>query len=139
MTVDDLRVAPHIPVGFGIGARTGGFDEPGMLVGSVIENKIHDDADVALACLGGEAIKIGHRAVLRIDRGVVGDVVAEVDLWRRVDGRQPDRIDAERLQVVEARCDAVEIADSVAVGILETARIDLVDDRVLPPVGIRLK
>jgi hypothetical protein len=40
------------------------------------------------------------------------------------------------LQVVEARGDAVQVADAVAVRILKTARINFVDDGVLPPVLI---
>jgi len=37
--------------------------------------------------------------------------------------------------VVEARRDPGQIADAVAVGVLERARVDLVDDGVLPPHG----
>ena len=104
-----------------------------MLVGGVVRNKIHDDADVAGFRFLHQMIEIGHGAVLRINRGVVGDVVAEVDLRRRIHRRDPDGVDAEIFQVVEALGDAVEVADAVAVRILKTARIDFVDDRVLPP------
>src|ERR1700691_5085723 len=107
-----------------------------MLVGGVVEDQIHNDADVALVRFGDKAVEVGEGAVLRVDVGVVGDVVAEVDLRRRIDGGEPDGVDAERLEIVEARGDAVEVADAVAVGVLETARIDFVDDGVLPPVGI---
>src|SRR6202012_4153146 len=69
---------------------------------------------------------------------VVGDVVAEVDLRRGVHGRDPDGIDAEALEVVEALGDAVEVADAVAVGVLIATGIDLVDDCVLPPGAIVL-
>ncbi len=43
------------------------------------------------------------------------------------------RIDTELFEVVEPLGDAVQIADAVTVGILEAARVDLVDHRVLPP------
>ena len=65
-----------------------------MLVGGVVQHQIHNDADVALARLSNEAIEIGQGAVLRVDVLVVGDVVAEVHLRRRIAGRQPDRIHA---------------------------------------------
>ena len=91
-------------------------------------------ADVALVGLGHQAVEVRQRAVLRIDVLVVGDVVAEIDLRRGIDGREPDRVDAEFLQVVEALGDAVQVADAVAVRVLKAARIDLVDDGVLPPV-----
>ena len=37
------------------------------------------------------------------------------------------------MEIVEALGDAVEVADAVVVGVLEAARVDLVDDGVLPP------
>ena len=107
-----------------------------MLVGGVVEHHVEQDADVALLRLGDEAVEVGEGAVLRVDALVVGDVVAEVDLRRGIHGRDPDGVDAEGLEVVEALGDAVEVADAVAVGVLEAAGIDLVDDRVLPPGGV---
>ena len=77
----------------------------------------------------------------RIDAGVVGDVVAEVGHRRGEEGRQPDRVHAERalaavVQVVEAGDDPRQVADAVAVGVLEAARVDLVDDGAPPPAGL---
>ena len=107
-----------------------------MLVGGVVQHQIHNDADVALARLSNEAIEIGQGAVLRIDGPVVGDVVAKVDLRRGIDRCEPDGVDSERLQIVQPRSDAVQIADAVAVRILEAARINFVDDAVLQPVRV---
>jgi hypothetical protein len=69
--------------------------------------------------LGHQPVEVGQRAVLRIDVLVVGDVVAEVHLRRGIDGRQPDRVHAQFLQVVQPLGDAVQIADAVAVRILK--------------------
>jgi hypothetical protein len=75
---------------------------------------------------------------LRIDALVVGDVVTEVYLRGRKEGSDPDAVDAQILQIVEMVGDAVEIADAVAIGVPEAARVDLVDDGVMPPrLGIR--
>ena len=52
---------------------------------------------------GEQAVEVGEGAVLGVDGGVVGDVVAEVDLGRGVHGGEPDGVDAEGLEVVEAR------------------------------------
>ena len=94
---------------------------------------------MALAGLGDETVEVGQGAVLRIDVFVVGDVVAEVDLRRWVDGREPDGVDAEVLEVVEALGDALQVADAIEIRVLKAARIDLVDDGVLPPVSSRLE
>ena len=69
----------------------------------------------------------------RVDRRVVAHVVAEVGHRRAVDRREPDRVDTEAGDVVEPRADAGEVADPVAVGVRERARIDLVDDGRPPP------
>jgi hypothetical protein len=81
---------------------------------------------------GDERVEVGKRAVDGIDRVVVGDVVAEVGVRRRVDRRQPDGVGAEVLDVVEPRGDPAQVADAVAVRVLEGARVDLVDDGVRP-------
>ena len=51
----------------------------------------------------------------------------------RVDRGDPDGVDAEPLDVVEAVVDPGEVADAVAVGVEETARVDLVDSGAAPP------
>src|SRR5262249_39049307 len=67
---------------------------------------------------------------------VVGDVVAEVGHRRWEDGRDPDGIDAQPLQVVQPLGDARQVAYAVVIGVLKPARVDLVDDAALPPLGL---
>ena len=74
------------------------------------------------------------RAEGRVDRAVVGNVVAVVAQRRGVERQQPDRRDAQLLDVVELLDQAVEIADAVAVGVEERLDVGLVDHRVLVPV-----
>src|SRR5581483_7261585 len=56
-----------------------------------------------------------------------------VSARRRVERRQPDRIDSELREVGQARPDAGQVTDAVAVFIRKAAYVDLVDDRVSPP------
>ena len=79
-----LAVAPDVPVTLGIGLGGAGLLEPGVLVGGVVEDDVHDDADVVF--FGGleELVEVAHGAVLGVDGLVVGDVVAEVDLGRGI-------------------------------------------------------
>ena len=111
-------------------------EKPGVLVGAVVEHEIHDDADAAASGLGDEAIHVLHRAEERVHVPVVRDVVAVVVLRRAVHRRQPDRVDPQRLQIVQMREDAGDVADPVAVGVGEAARVDLIDHRPLPPGGV---
>jgi hypothetical protein len=68
---------------------------------------------------------------------VVADVVAVVVLGARVDRREPDDVDTQRLEVVEVVDDPAQVAHAVAVGVGEAAWIDLVHHRGLPPHGGR--
>ena len=87
--------------------------------------------------LGDQLVEVGERAERRVDVVVVGDVVAEVGVRRDGDRAQPDAVDAEPLQVVEPLDDPPQVADAVAVGVAERARIDLVERAFAPPrVGV---
>ena len=50
-----------------------------------------------------------------------------------MNGHQPDRSNTESLQVIQFLGDAVEVTNAVAVGIIEGADKNLVEDRVMPP------
>ena len=67
----------------------------------MVEDEVEDDRDPALVGGGDEPVEVGHRAEQRIDRRMVRDVVADVEPGRGVDRREPDRVDPERLEVVE--------------------------------------
>ena len=84
---------------------------------------------------GTQRVEVVERAEERVDIAVVGDVVAGIFLRRAVERAQPDGIDSERDEVIEAARDAGEVPDAVAGCIRERARIDLVDDGRAPPLG----
>ena len=50
-------------------------------------------------------------------------------------GRQPHNVDAQILEVVDARDDALEVTDTSPGRILEGRRVDLVDGALLPPAA----
>ena len=83
-----------------------------------------------------QPIEIGQAAKQRIDARIIRHVIAEIDHRRREDRRDPQRVDAERYEVIEPPLDAVEIADTVTVHVLKGARINLVDYAALPPCGL---
>ena len=107
-----------------------------MLVAGVVHDEVDDHADVALVRLVEEVVEVLHRAGLGEDVGVVGDVVAAVAQRRGEERRHPEAVDAEPVQVVELLGQAAEVADAVAVGVLEGAHQDLVEDRGLEPVRL---
>ncbi len=82
---------------------------------------------------GQQLLPIGQRAELVHDVLVIADVVAVVVVGRFVDRREPDDIDAQRLEVIQLLDDAAQVADAVAVAVVKAARVDLVDDAFFPP------
>ena len=126
-------IAPQVPVASRVGAARAGLEEPGVLVRGVVGDEVEQHPDPARVGGLDEAIEVGEGAEDRVDVAVVGDVVAEVGHRRPEDRRDPDGVDAEPLQVLEPGRDAREVADPVAVRVLERARVDLVDDARLPP------
>ena len=80
-----------------------------------------------------QAIERGEITEDRRDIAVIGNVVTEIGHRRRKDRGEPDRIDAQRSDMIEAPFDPGEIADTVAVAVLKGARIDLIDGAALPP------
>ena len=81
-----------------------------------------------LLCLGDQAVHVVKIAEDWIDILVVGNIVAVVILRRTVDRGKPDGVDAQIFQIVKSADDAREIADAVAVGILKTLWVNLIDD-----------
>ena len=49
-----------------------------MLVGGVVDHKIHHELHAALVQAGDQLVKVGEGAEHRVDIAVVGDVVAVV-------------------------------------------------------------
>ena len=72
-------------------------------------------------------------AVARVDAAIVGDVVAVVAVGRRHERRQPDDVDPEGVEVLDAAREAGEVARAVAGGVGEGLEDERVDDGVLVP------
>jgi len=107
-----------------------------VLVRGVGEHEVGDDLQAEGVGAFDQAVEIGQGPEHRVDVAIVGDVIAEILHRRGEEGAEPDGVDAERGDVVEAGGDPGQVADAVAVAVGETARIDLIDDRAAPPVGV---
>ena len=128
-----LGIGPDIPVGMVVLAAGAAFDEPGMFVGGVGPDLIDDDAQAEVMGAGDQRVEIGERAEDRIDIAIIRHVIAEVAHRALEEGREPDGVDAERGDIGKMGGDAGQIADAVAIGVGEAARIDLVDGGAAPP------
>ena len=77
--------------------------------------------------------EVVERAVVGMDRTVVGDVVAVVAQRRREERHQPDGVDAQVLQIIELLRQPAKIADAVAIAVVQRAHVHLINDRVFVP------
>src|SRR5471030_849618 len=100
-----------------------------MLIGGVVDDQLGDDAKPSTVSVPQKIAEVVHGAVTRIHGRVVGDVVAVVPQRRRIEGKQPDRGDAEVLEVVELLSQAAEVADLVGVAVVERPDMGLINDR----------
>jgi len=51
----------------------------------VVQDKVEEDLQTATMRVGNEPVEVVDRPEKRVDRGVIGDVIAEVEAGRRVD------------------------------------------------------
>ena len=99
----------------------------------MVHHHVHDHADVMGLGRCQQMVEIRHRAEHGIDRFIIGNVIAEILLRGGVNRRQPNGIDLQTLQIVETLNDSVDVTDSIAVCVLETARIDFIHQGMFPP------
>jgi len=108
-----------------------------MPAGKVVGDEIEDQADAAGMGLAYESPGVVVGAKARVDRAVVDDVVAmEISRVTRAfeKRREPEAVDPQVLEGVQALGDALEVADAVAIGIAEGGDPEVIDDGVLVPV-----
>jgi hypothetical protein len=109
--------------------------EPRMLVGRVIWGEIEHQPNAGGVQRVDELVQVLQRAEPRVHVEVVRDVVPEIYARRPKDRRKPYRVHAEPSQVIDALAEAAEVTQPVAIRIGEAVRVDLVEDRSLPPRG----
>jgi hypothetical protein len=75
----------------------------------VVHDEVGDDPYAAGVRLADELAEVLDGAELGQHGGVVGDVVAAVAQGAGIEGRQPEAVDAEPLEVVELGDDPLEV------------------------------
>ena len=107
--------------------------EPGVPVGGMVDHELGDHLQLSALGFLHETAEVLHGTEIGIDLAILGNVVAVVAARRGVERQQPERGDAEILQIVELVGQAGEVADAVVVAVGEGLDVQLVDDRVLEP------
>lgn len=98
----------------------------------MIHDQIHENLDSFRMSLLQQPLHVRNGSILGVDVLVVGDVISVVFVGRDENGRNPNDINAESLELVQLVDDAVDVSVTVVVGVFERLGIDLVDDGLLP-------
>ena len=93
----------------------------------MIRDKVHDQFHVTGMKFRYQFFCVVQRAELLHNVPVIRNVIPVVVVRAFIAGTEPDGVDAEFFQIIQARNDAGKIADAVSVGIQKTARVDLID------------
>src|SRR5437870_6515106 len=104
-----------------------------MLIRGVVDDQLGDDPQIAAMGFPHKVLEVRHPPIGRIDVLVIGDVIAVVAQGRGIEGQQPQRRNAEILQIIELAAQPREITASIVIGVEERLDVELIDDRVLVP------
>ena len=95
---------------------------------------IDHDPQAQTMGFGDQRVEISKRAVFWMDVAVVRHVIAKVLLRRLKEWRNPNGVDTQTCDIVQAGCNARQIADAIPVGILKRPWVDLIDNGGFPPL-----
>src|SRR5574344_122740 len=126
---DSVVALPFSPI-IEISVRRAGFlrfDEPPMLIRGVVHHQIHDNSNAPAFRFGNQMVHIRHRAEIRIDGAIVGNVIAIVGIGRSVNRRKPKDANAKVFQIVQLGNNSRDIPDAITIRIAKRARVDLID------------
>src|SRR5258707_8093937 len=87
--------------------------------------------------LAHEYLEVAQSPARRVDIDVVGNIISIVTHRRRIKGKQPERSDTQRMQVVELRGETGKITDSISIAVVEGADAQFIENGVLVPQRIR--
>ena len=98
-------------------------------------HEVEADADSLCMCIANQLDQLRVGSETRVHFVVVGDVVTAVFKRTFENRTQPDGVESAGFHVIEPAADAFEVADAVAVAILKTRGVDVVDHGVFEPFG----
>ena len=106
------------------------FFEPLVLVRGMVDHKIHHDSDTALPCLGYQLVEILHRAELRLNGFIIGNIITIVVIRAFINRGEPNMICPQLGNMIQTFNDTTKITNTVAVGIFVRSRIYLINNRI---------
>ncbi|MCY1234894.1 hypothetical protein D9M72_474910 [compost metagenome] len=100
----------------------------------MVGNDVDNQFDACFVQRRGHLVEVCQGAQPGVHIAVVVDVVPSVRKRGGIEGAEPYGVDAQLPQVGHLGRDTGQVAQSVPVAVMETARVDLVDGGLAPPV-----
>ena len=126
-------VDPDVPVSLGVVATAAAFGKPCMLGGGMAPDLIDQHLQPERMRARQQNIEIRQRAEAWIDAAVIADVIAEIAHRTGEERTDPEPVDTEVGDVVQALGESTQVADAIAVAVGKAARVDLIQHRASPP------
>ena len=96
-----FSLPPDVVISAGIVSGAAAFHKPLVLIRSVVNDKIHDDADAAFMSFVKQLVKIFHSPKFIHDRLIIADVISVIVVGRLVYRGEPDDIDSQIFQIIQ--------------------------------------
>src|SRR5437667_4778100 len=110
-----------------------------MLVRGMVDDKLGDHAQAATVGFAQKPPNVPERTVGGMNVAVVGNIIAFVFQRRGAKRQEPDRRYTEIADVIELLGQAGEVANAIAIAVLESADMNFIDDGVLVPERVILE
>ena len=104
-----------------------------MLIAGMIDDQIHNQLHSPLMQACNKPVEIFHSALERINRSVITDIIAVIDIGRIIMRGQPDDLHPKGFQVIQPVYQTGEIAYAITVTVAERPCVHLIDNSFFPP------
>ena len=125
--------APDIIIRIGIDSAAA-LLKPFVFVTGVVDHQIHDHLHSPVMGFPQAGLKGLHAAELGINVHVVRNIIAAIRSGGWIQGRKPDSIAAQALDIIQLFNHAVQIAHAIAVSVPEAPGPDLIKHGILIPI-----
>ena len=115
LSVDNFAFSPEVPVVVWVVVSLFTFLEPLAFVRSMVDDEIHDNFDAFFMAGIQQSVEVFHGSVFRINSVIIRDIIAIVRLRGGINGRKPDTVNSEALQIVELLIYSVQVTDAVSI------------------------
>src|SRR5215469_800131 len=104
-----------------------------MLIRGMVQHHLDNYANAPFVRGVQECFEIVERTVRWVYRAIIGNIVAIVPQGRGKERHQPDTVDPQILEVIQLLREPAEISVAISAAVVESADMDLVNNRVLVP------